>query len=374
MKKPIVIYRERYLPISETFIYEQIVHLKSFRPYVLCKVKTKDGRLLFPYSRVYCLQNIRSKIRKFRRKGIRLIYARFGMGGVQMLGLKKASGLPLLTSFHGSDVSRQLNKNPKYRKSLPKLFRSGEKFTVVCEHMKQRLTALGCPPKKIEVLKSGIDLEKFPYQPKAAVDPGRIQILSVGRLTEKKGMNYLIEGYSHVAKKYPNAKLTIIGDGEQKGELEQLIHALGINQQVELKGRTDHQEVKKELEQCDLFTLASVTASDGNEEGIPNAIMEAMAIGRVVVSSAHAGIPELVEHQKTGYLVPERDVEQLAGMLLYAIENQAEWANLLQTGREKVEQEHDINKQIDKLETIMKEMIRKGRRRRIQRSKAAKKA
>lgn len=363
MNIPIVIYRKQYLPISETFIYEQITHLKHYKPYVLCQNKMDDAQY-FPYRHIYRLRDIKNIAWKVRRKGVRLIYARFGPGGVDMLPLKQASRLPLLTSFHGSDVSRQLKKNPRYRMALPRLFQLGDGFTVVCKHMKDRLVELGCPEEKIKIVKSGIDLTKFPYEPKIFPDDKEhIQILSIGRLTEKKGMSDLITAFSRVLQGYPKAKLSIIGEGEDRQRLEELIKQLQLEDKVVLKGQLDHGTIQKELQRSDMFALASCKAADGNEEGIPNVIMEAMAAGRIVVATDHAGIPELVEHGKTGYLVPEKQPDALAQGILNALKQAEAWQVILREARNKVKMEHDIEKQIGKLEEWMGRIIHESRQR-----------
>ncbi|RXT13972.1 glycosyltransferase [Ammoniphilus sp. CFH 90114] len=367
-RKPIVVYRERYLPLSETFIYEQIKHLEEYQPYVLCKEILPEAKN-FPYKRVYCLQNIRNKAVVLRRQGIRLIYARFGMGGVEMLPLKRAARLPMLTSFHGSDVSRQLNKRPDYRESLPALFSEGERFTVVCEYMKKKLIDLGCSPQKITVIKSGIDLSKFEFRPKFNADPKVIRILSVGRLTEKKGMDDLVIAFSRVVLSYPKARLTIIGDGEERERLESLIWSLGIERNVELLGRQSHEIVQEEMQRCDIFALASRTAADGNEEGIPNVLMEAMASGRLVVATQHAGIPELVKQAKTGLLAKENTPKELGTALLRAIEKQEDWQQLITNAREIVVNNHDVLKQVKTLENVMDEVVFQFRRSIIARQK-----
>ncbi|MEW9669828.1 glycosyltransferase [Ammoniphilus sp. 3BR4] len=361
IRKPIVVYRERYLPISETFIYEQIKHLQEYKPYVLCKEILPDAKRHFPHEHIYFLQDFRDKAIVLRRRGIRVIYARFGMGGVEMLPLKRAARLPMLTSFHGSDVSRQLNKRPDYREALPALFAEGERFTVVCEHMKNKLIDLGCPAEKIAIIKSGIDLKKFPFCPKLSIEQGNIRILSVGRLTEKKGMDDLVLAFTRVASVYPRAKLVIIGDGEERPRLESMIWSLGLERHVELLGRQNHEKVQEEMKECNLFVLASRIASDGNEEGIPNVIMEAMATGRLVIATKHAGIPELVKHEITGYLVQENAPHQLGGMMLKALKNQEDWSDIIAKGREMVEEEHNVHKQIRKLEAVINEIIPQGR-------------
>jgi colanic acid/amylovoran biosynthesis glycosyltransferase len=354
--KNIFMYRERYLPISETFIYEQMSSMTEYCPHVFYRDLLTESTL-FPFSYLYPYRDLKTTIKHFHNHNIRLIYARFGTGGVQMLPLKQATNLPMLTSFHGSDVSRQLVKKIDYAAKLPELFLKGDMFTVVCEHMRNRLINLGCPDHKIVVLKSGIDLGKFPFHPKVSANKDEIRLLSVGRLTEKKGMNILIQAFAQIAEKYPKLTLTIIGEGEERENLERLIEKLHLHGRVKLKGKRSHPDVREQLMNCDLFTIASLTASDGNEEGIPNVIMEALAMGRVVVSTAHAGIPELIHHGETGYWVPEKDVGALSAMLIHVIEHQSEWSQLAENGRRKVEQEHDIRKQIQKLEQLFTNLI-----------------
>ncbi|MEH7380629.1 glycosyltransferase [Bacillus sp. JJ1533] len=354
--KNIFMYRESYLPISETFIYEQIRNMAQYCPHVFYR-KLLDESTLFPFSNLYPYQDLKTTIEHFHNHDIRLIYARFGRGGVQMLPLKQETNLPMVTSFHGADVSKQLVKRKGYADSLPELFQKGDMFTVVSEHMRTRLITLGCPSHKITVLKSGIELGKFPFQPKISANKDEIRLLSVGRLTEKKGMNILIKAFAQIAEKYPNSKLTIVGEGQERKKLETLIKKNQLHDRVELLGKRSHPEVKKHLMDCDLFCIASHTGSDGDLEGIPNVIMEAMALGRVVVSTEHAGIPELVIHGETGYLVPEKDVVALSDMLIHAIEHQSEWSQLAENGRRKVEQEHDIHKQIQKLEQLFTNLI-----------------
>lgn len=354
--KNIFMYRKHYLPISNTFIYEQISNMTDYCPHVFYR-QLHDESTLFPFSNLYPYRDIETTIQHFHNHNIRLIYARFGTGGVEMLPLKQETNLPMLTSFHGFDVSRELVKTRNYAEKLQDLFLKGDMFTVVSEHMRNRLINLGCPDHKIVVLKSGIDLGKFPFHSKVSANKDEIRLLSVGRLTGKKGMNILIQGFAQIAKKYPKSKLTIIGEGEERENLESLIEKLQLHGRVKLKGKMSHPEVREQLMNCDLFCIASLTASDGDEEGIPNVIMEALATGRVVVSTAHAGIPELIRHGETGYLVPEKDIRALSAMMIYAIEHQSEWSQLVENGRRKVEQEHDIRKQIRKLEQLFTNLI-----------------
>lgn len=353
---PVVVYRERYLPHSETFIYEQLIHMKRYKPYVLCRSKLPSMKD-FPYPHVYRMKDIPNLSRQLQRLKAKCIYARFGTGGVRMLPLKAKTKLPLLTSFHGSDVSRQLQIKPYYRRYLPLLFKQGDAFTVVCEYMRNKLIHLGCSSEKIHIIKSGIDLHKFPYLPPSKPPLDEVRILSVGRLTEKKGMLDLIRAFQLVLSIIPDAKLVIVGEGEDRDKIEKLIQQLGLGSHIQLKGRLPHSQVQEEMARCDLLVMASRTASDGNEEGIPNVVMEAMATGRVVIATEHAGIPELVDHHQTGFLVRQGDPDALAGMIVYVLKHVEDWQPIVAHARKKVEQEHDVVKQSEKLEKRLDQMI-----------------
>lgn len=365
MRIPMAVFRYKYLPISETFIYEQLIQLKKYKPYVFTREIT-DHADLFPFKRVVRLRK-KSQIYPFiKTKKCKLIHARFGSGGIQMLPVKKRAKLPLLTSFHGSDLSKQV-RNQRYRKQLTHLFRAGEAFTVVSEHMKKRLISLGCPAQKITILKSGIHLEKLPFLPRHQLSEqiqsdGSFRILTVGRLVEKKGTDLLLRAFTQILKRYPSTRLIIVGDGPRKKELQLGAKQLGVQSRVKWKGALSHSEVINELKRSHLFVLPSRTGKDGDQEGIPNSIMEAMAIGRVVISTRHAGIPELIVHEQTGFLAPEGDHDALANMIQYVLESPLPLEEILHNARKKIEREHDILKQANKLEQIYDQVLKKERK------------
>lgn len=135
---------------------------------------------------------------------------------------------------------------------------------------------------------------------------------------------------------------TIIGDGPLRQPLEALASELGIAEQVSFLGSLAHQDVKEWLRRSHAFVLPSVTARNGDVEGIPVALMEAMAAGLTVVSSNHSGIPELIEDQKTGFLADERDVETLASRLRFVAEHPEQCEDVALQARKKVEAEFDM--------------------------------
>nr|WP_081904245.1 glycosyltransferase [Brevibacillus thermoruber] len=355
----VLVYRRKFLPKSETFIYEQLLGHQRVKPVVL--TRRPCNREQFPYWPVYVRRRFKGLAGWLKKKKIACLHARFGPAGLELLPHARKAKLPLITSFHGFDATKRVQEDRRYRRALKRLFRQGKAFTVVSKHMKRRLIRLGCPGKKITLIRSGIDLRKFPLQPPQPVVDGAFRLLSVGRLTEKKGMDTLIKAFARIRPQFPRATLTIVGDGEEKKKLHRLIRRHRLQHAVTLRGAQPHQEVGRELANCHVFVIACKTAKNGNQEGIPNVLMEAMATGRPVISTYHAGIPELVEHGRTGYLVPERSVSKLADMMKRVLKEQDRWPDVVIRAREKVERRHDIEKQRAKLEALYLRVLKKQR-------------
>lgn len=358
MKKRVAFVRLRYLPPSETFIYEELKNIKNYQPIVYTRKMMNLRR--FPYRHIRYLPKNLKKIReRWKRDKIKLIHARFGNAGVKVLKAKKRANLPMIVSFHGFDLPIGNRNKQSYQRKLPALFRTGETFTVPSKQMKRLLIRKGCPAHKIIVQYSGIDLNKFDYV-KRKSKKKKIRILAVGRLHEKKGFNYLIKAFKKVHKKHPDTKLIIVGSGEERGKLQRLIRKLKLQKHVKLKGDLVHQKVAKEMKRADIFCLPSVTTKDGNHEGIPNAIKEAMASGLPVVATRHGGIPELITHEKEGYLVPERNVKKLAKKIRNLIEKPNKRAKMGKKGRQKIKHRFDSKQQVRRLESIYDQTL--GRR------------
>jgi glycosyltransferase involved in cell wall biosynthesis len=354
----VLVYRRKFLPRSETFIYEQLLGHNHVKPIVLTRQRPFN-RKQFPYSPVYVRKHMAGLSTWLRRKKVKCLHARFGPAGLELLPYARKTKLPLITSFHGFDATKRVKGNPGYRRALKRLFRRGKAFTVVSTHMKKRLVRLGCPSKKITLVRSGIDLQKFPMQPAKPVSNGEYRILSVGRLTEKKGMDTLVKAFASVRKSHPRAKLIIVGEGEEKRKLRRLINKYKLGGHVVLKGALPHHEVQRELARCHLFAIACKTARNGDQEGIPNVLMEAMATGRPVISTYHSGIPELVEHKETGYLVPERSPSKMGRMINRVLNSREEWPEVVARARAKVERNHNIDKQRAKLEELYLRVMKK---------------
>lgn len=365
MKPTIAFFIKTYLPASETFIYEEMKNLITFNVIILTqKLVNLD---LFPHSNVFSAptllkwrlgkrwQSHNLFIKPLLRSKVKLVHAHFGWGGMMILPECRKLDLPLLTTFHGIDVSL-FARDFIYRFRLKKLFREGTVFLVRSNRMKADVVDLGCKPEKIMVHYGGIDVNKFRFRKKPP-DGERVKILMCGRFVEKKGFEYGIRAFAKLGKTHKNVALTLIGDGKLRGKMENLVDSLNLSHSVQFLGMLSHEEVQREMEASDIFLSPNLAARNGDREGIPNTIKEAMATGLPVVSTYHAGIPELVIDGKSGFLVPEKDIDGLVDRLGYLIAHPELWEKLGAQGREVVEEKFDLFKQVRKLEKIYRSLL-----------------
>ncbi len=365
LKPTIAFFIKTYLPASETFIYEEIKNLRAFNAIILTQRLVNLD--LFPHPNVFSaptlpkwrlgsrLQSHNLFIKPLLNHRVKLVNAHFGWGGMMILPQCKKLGLPLLTTFHGIDVSL-FARDFIYRLRLKKLFREGSLFLVRSNRMKADVVDLGCPPEKIIVHYGGIDVNKFRFR-KKEVDGQRVKILMCGRFVEKKGFEYGIRAFAKLGKIHKNVALNLIGDGKLRKKLENLVESLNLSHSVQFLRMLTHEQVQREMEASDIFLSPNLAARNGDREGIPNTLKEAMATGLPVVSTYHAGIPELVIDKKTGFLVPEKDVDGLVDRLDYLIIHPGLWEKLGRKGREVVEEKFNLSTQVRKLEKIYKSLL-----------------
>ena len=249
----------------------------------------------------------------------------------------------IATIFHGIDISSREVLN-HYTPEYQQLFRRGDLMLPISDLWAGRLQKMGCPREKIAVSRMGVDMTRFSPRPvKAPATP--LEIISVARLTEKKGLHVAIEACRQLKEQGMAFRYRILGIGPWERRLRTLIEQYQLEDVVEMPGFKPSHEVKAMLDDADVFLLPSVTGADGDMEGIPVALMEAMAVGIPVVSTLHSGIPELVEADKSGWLVPENDARALAQRLAaFSQLDTDELAPVVKRAREKVE--HDFNQQV----------------------------
>ena len=377
-RKPAIgIFRHTLLPPSETFIAEQASHISNFEVHFFgrergegsfdftnCHLIQRDSENSFLKKALYTLSG-RNKnlLQRMNSVGPLLLHAHFGVEGVYALRFARQLRIPLLTTFHGFDATQSIKgllKNRKishlhYVAGLKRLRQEGNCFIAVSNYIRQQLIKRGFTEGKIIVHHPGIDTDR--YKPEIMGDDG-LTILTVGRLEEKKGIMFLIKAIMQIKSTFPNVRLEIIGDGPLRSSLEQLVKELNATQNVVFRGSCTHDEVAMSMKKAAIFSLPSVTKKDGNSEGLPSVFLEAAAAMKPVVGTYHSGIPEAVYDGKTGFLVPERDIDALADRLITLLKNPLLRREMGEAGRKKVELNFDINKQTKRLEDIYMDLIR----------------
>jgi colanic acid/amylovoran biosynthesis glycosyltransferase len=293
----------------------------------------------------------------FGGKKFDIIHCHFGPNGIIGAQLKKL-GIPgkIITTFHGYDMSTfLLIKGLDIYKDL---FLNGELFLPISENWKRKLIELDCDEKKIAVHRMGIDLKKFKYLKRNIKPNESVKILTIGRLVEKKGYEYAIRAIARVTDIDKHISYIIGGDGPLRKKLEDLITELNINDYVKIMGAVDQNEVLRLYEQAHFMVLPSITAKNGDKEGIPVVLMESSAIGLPVISTYHSGIPEVIDNGKSGFLVPEKDVCALAEKIEYLVKHPEIWEEMGNNGRKIIEERYDIKKLNRQLVDIYQNLIK----------------
>ncbi|PEJ27634.1 colanic acid biosynthesis glycosyltransferase WcaL [Peribacillus butanolivorans] len=304
--------------------------------------------------KVHYLNEIFSPKKYVKRNNITLLHAHHGQLGMLLLPFKDETNLPLVTSIRGRDGTLA-NQPIGYLDNMKMLFEQGDRFFPVCQYLADRLIAWGCPPEKIRVLYGGVDLNQFNYR--TPHKEGSQNILSVGRLVEKKGHHILMQAFQKIKGKFPNATLTIIGRGELEEQINSLANQLNLGDSFRLLNHIPKDQVREQMTNADIFCAASLMAADGDIEGIPNTLKEAMAIGVPVISTYHAGIPELITNNKEGVLVQENNVDELAEALEFMLSNRELWETYTIAARQKIEQNFNLVQQLQQQAEFYDELV-----------------
>ncbi len=310
----------------------------------------------------------------------RLIHAHFGPDGVVALPLAKALGIPLVVTFHGYDAGlsweslgfsqdrqpswwQQLRLLVRQRGTLYKvrylqgrqrLFAQGDRLIAVSEHIRQRLMAQGCPPEKVQVIYTGIDLAKFQPEPTVAREP---IVLFVGRLVEKKGCGDLIAAMAGVWEHWPEARLVVIGEGGLRRGLEEQARSLTESRGLapnacQFLGAQNPVTVRDWMNRASIFCVPSKTTKAGDVEGLGMVFAEAQAMGLPVVSCRSGGVPEVVLDGETGWLVPEGDRAAIAAAIVKLGRSPELRQQLAAAGQRHVAERFDLRRNTQQLEAL----------------------
>jgi colanic acid/amylovoran biosynthesis glycosyltransferase len=362
-----VIFRERIISPTETFIVGQAQSLRRYRPILVglrrtepalrhqlpevifrngCGTVDKIAARLFRYAPI-----AQGFYHRLRATSPALIHAHFAMDGVLALPIADALGLPLIVSLHGYDVTptdahfRESYSGKYYLSHREELFSRASAFICVSRSMRETALRRGFPEQKLHVHYTGVNCGALSGR---VVERDPKLILFVGRLVEAKGCEFVIRAMALVQERDPLAHLEIIGDGPLRNELESLALSLGVH--AHFVGTLDPEAVRRRMLRSFVLCNPSVTS-----EGFGMVFAEAQSVGTPVVSCMHSAIPEVVSDGETGLLCPARMPGRLAEALLTFLKNDLFWERASRRSVSWVQENFDIEKQALKLEELYDE-------------------
>ena len=327
-----------YVPSpTETFIRAHIEHLPAkvtlvhgWRPSIGNSAVLSLPLLIYYKTRRMLLgvglerETTAAYLKVFRERRIEAVLAEYGETGVQVMDAAALAGIPLIVHFHGYDAS-VTSVLEEHRETYPRMFGIASAIIAVSRSMQRKLIELGAPEERVYYNPYGVDADQF-----CGADPGAAPplFIAVGRFTEKKAPQITISAFARVLNACPNARLRMIGEGPLMEQCQALANNLGISSAIAFLGVQDHSVVKREMQNARCFVQHSVVAPSGNCEGTPVSVLEAGATGLPVVSTRHAGIPDVVLEGQTGFLVDEGDSSGMADRMIQLAE-QPELAGIM---------------------------------------------
>ena len=285
-----------------------------------------------------------------------IIHCQFGYESLKYFDNAFIKDIPVIISFRGYDASYKLS-NKAYVKRIKEILSLPNVYsTFVCEYLKNRIENKGISVERSSVIYTGIDTEFFKRKNFNKISDKSI-FLQVSSFNEKKGHLFTIRAFDHFIKnnKQAKASLIFVGEGKYLDKSKTLVSQLNLNDLVVFKGKKDREEIRALMDIADVFVHHSITASNGDEEGIPNSIAEAMSMQLPIISTYHAGIPELVENERNGILISEKDVLQyskaMKDILLFGY---------LEENRRKILDKFTLEHHMDQIFNLYKSINNKG--------------
>jgi colanic acid/amylovoran biosynthesis glycosyltransferase len=303
---------------------------------------------------VYYRGELQVLIKLLQRRPADLMHVYFGHTGVHLLPFIREWDKPCVVSFHGMDIQSR-PQQPGYDGQMQEMLHELPLVLARSRNLMTRLDQLGCPREKLRLNRTGIPLDQFAFTQRPLPADGSWRFVQACRLIEKKGLRTAVRAFARFHEAHPKACFTIAGDGPMKAEIAALADELGAGDAVQMRGFLSQKELADLYARSHIFLHPSQLASDQNQEGVPNSMLEAMATGLPVLATTHGGIPEAVAHERNGLLVEEKDDEAL-----YAAMRQiTQHADLLyifgEAAARVVREEFEQEKALEKLEAIYDE-------------------
>jgi colanic acid/amylovoran biosynthesis glycosyltransferase len=370
----VAIFCPTFLKREMLHVYRQVAGLRQVAPVILTFKRENSGQFPFEPIRFVHRSSLRwlrriwnVQIRKTPQQAYRdevgsmkalltaercqLLHIYFGNNGLFWLPFLRKCPVPALVSFHGADVQVNVD-SPAAKRLLKDLFASCVLVLARSESLASALVGLGCSPEKLRIQRAGIPLETFRYVARQRPRDGAWRLLQACRLIEKKGLEWTLRAFAAFLKRYPNANLTVAGAGPLRGSLEKLGVDLGLNGKIQFPGFVAQSDLLSLYLNSHIFLHPSEQTPDGDREGVPNSLLEAMATGLPCIATRHGGIPEAITHLESGILVPESDLASLADWLDRLAADDRLRDSLGRSAAQMVQEKFALTTQVEKLEEI----------------------
>lgn len=365
-----------WLPASETFVVEPLKWAKAVRTTIVAGRVTRplpppigvslyslgwfDALTLRHFSRSAKLERLLERLQPD------IIHAHFGNNGAYLAPIARRLGLPLVVTFHGHDVAglfpvnRRTLRYARYQRMASQLFETAALLLCSSRELSERLAELGAPREKLVVHHLGIDVTMLEAVGKSTRKvAGRV--ICVGRLVAKKGTIHAIRAFAEVLRDCPEASLVIVGAGPEHSRLAAEVLRLELTERVSFLGALSHDKTLREMAASELILAPSCSPPSGDRESGLIVLKEAAAMAIAAVATRHGGIPEIVSHEVSGYLVEEYSSTALVEPMRALLRDEALRKRMGQAAHARANREFASHTRAEVLEQLLLSVTAKGR-------------
>ncbi len=375
--KPVLVsYCATFLPREMLHVYRQVCGVSSFDHWVITRTRANAATFQFPqvlqlrkspwraFARLWyrargrCVPVSRFEIGQMLRfcekHRVSLVHAYLGSEALRIISFLDQFTGARIVSFHGADLSDEYGAD-----IYGPLWARAELFLCRSESLRQRLLSKGCPPERIRLNYTGVPLPaSLPVRRLPDWRAGEpLRLLQASRLIKKKGLDITLHAASLLKERGISVRLTLAGEGPEEPSLRALARKLRIDDCVSFPGFLDRGQLEAAYRQHHVFVHPSRTTPEGDLEGIPNSLLEAMAFGLPVISTRHSGIPEAITRGEDGLLVENAEPEALVTAIQHLIENPIAYERISQTAHQTVAKRFSLAANAAALESLYREAL-----------------